>query len=289
MKARRIAVWAVMILCAAQAARSSEIPEPGSVDGRIRVVDYDPNQVYRLVGFYGYDIAIFFAPDETVMKTAAGFSDAWDVTVHGNFVTVKPAEKDPDTNLLVVTDRRTYVFDLRARAPGARRAASYAVDPDQIFMLRFRYPAEERAAADAARARAQLQDKLAQAHSSEERMRLAALAQLPPQPLNRAYYFQGSNDLAPYEAWDDGVFTYLRFYAQQDLPAAFVVNEDNSEGVVNKHFDGDLMVIERTGKRFRLRKGQTVVCLWNEGPQLHTPASTSGATERGAERELREQ
>jgi type IV secretory pathway VirB9-like protein len=48
------------------------------------------------------------------------------------------------------------------------------------------------------------------------------------------------------------------------------------------------MVIERTGKRFRLRKGKTVVCLWNEGPQQHTAASTSGATERGASRELKE-
>jgi type IV secretion system protein VirB9 len=282
-------VCALATLCVGIAAWGSETPSPGDVDTRIRVVDYDPNQVYQLTGFYGYHIAIFFSPDETVLKTTAGYPDAWDVTTHGDFVTVKPIEKDPATNLLVVTNRRKYSFDLRAKAFSAHPTATYASDSEQIFVLRFRYPADEHAAQDAARSRAELQERLAKARTSEERTALAALAQLPPQPINRAYFYQGSNALAPYEAWDDGVFTYLKFYAQQDLPSAFIVNEDGTESIANKHFDKDVMVIEATAKRFRLRKGKTVVCVWNEGPDLHTPESNSGATERGAERVLKGQ
>jgi len=278
------AAAALLVLCLISVAWGSETPPPGPTDGRIREVDYDPNQVYQLTGFYGYEIAIFFSRDEKVEKTTAGYADAWDVTEHGDFVVVKPREKDPDTNLLIVTDRHTYTFDLRSKPPGKRIDGAYAVDPEQIFVLRFRYPDDARAAAEAARARADLQERIAKARSAEERARLVALAQLPQKPVNRAYFYQGSGAIAPYEAWDDGVFTYLRFFAEQDLPSVFVVNEDSTESIANKHFDKDVLVIERVARRFVLRKGKTVACIWNENPDMHTRESTSGSTERGGER-----
>lgn len=284
MKLLPAALLLVLMLVQAFAASAAETPPHGDVDGRIRVVDYDPNQVYQLTGFYGYEIAIFFSSDEKVEKTSAGYADAWDVTAHGDFVVIKPTEKDPATNLLIVTDRRTYSFDLRAKQPAKQFAEAYAADPEQIFVLRFRYPDDERAAAESARSRAELQERLAKAKTAEERARLAALVQLPKKPMNRAYFYQGAAAIAPYEAWDDGVFTYLRFFGEQDLPAVFVVNEDGSESVANKHFERDVLVIERVARRFTLRKGKTVACVWNENPDMHTPQSTTGATERGGER-----
>lgn len=289
MKARHAALGSFLALCAISAGWASEVPTPGDLDGRIRFVDYNPNQVYQLTGFYGYHISIFFAPDEVVEKATAGFPDAWDVTTHGNFVTVKPADKEPATNLLVVTNRRTYNFDMRAKAPGKQLGGAYATDAEQIFMLRFRYPDDERAAEQAARARAELQERLANARSAEERARITALAQLPQKPINKAYFYQGTSALAPYEAWDDGVFTYMRFYAEQDLPAVFVVNEDGTESVANKHFEKDVMVVERVAKRFTLRKGKSVACVWNENPDMHTAPANTGATERGGERVIKGQ
>jgi type IV secretion system protein VirB9 len=266
-----------------------EIPPAGHVDRRIREVDYDPGQVYELTGFYGYEIVIVFSADEAVSHTSAGYADAWDVTSHGHFVTVKPTDRDPDTNLLVFTDRRMYSFSLRAKPPPTegRIGGAYAADPEQIFVLRFRYPDDEKAAAEAARAQADLQSHLASARSAEERERIRQLANVPAKPINRSYTYQGAHALAPYEAWDDGIFTYFRFYSQQDLPAAFVINEDGSESVANKHFEGDVMVVERVARKFVLRRGHAVVCIWNEGADRYTPEPTTGSTERGGERLLK--
>jgi type IV secretion system protein VirB9 len=206
------------------------------------------------------------------------------VTNHGSFITVKPRERSPETNFVVVTDRRTYVFDLRAKMPvTGRPPAAYATDVDQVFLLRFRYPQDERLAQDAARAS---MDAQSSAEAARKR-RAGEIAQLPAKPRNTQYFYEGPAALAPYEAWDDGTFTYLRFYAQVDLPTPFVVNEDGSESTANKHFERDVMVIERVARRFVLRKGTTVVCLYNEGPLAQSPQPDTGSTERGGRRVIR--
>lgn len=270
-------------------ANAAVVPVPGVGDHRLREVDYSANQVYTLTAFYGYHITIVFARSEQVIKTAAGFADAWDVNNHGWFITVKPKETSPETSLVVTTDRgRMYAFDLRAKAPPKDlKAQTYAIDPEQIFILRFRYPDDERAAAETARAQIELARQTVAARALEERLRLEAQARVPTKPNNRAYLYEGVDAIAPYEAWDDGTFTYLRFYAQQDLPAVFVVNEDGTESVANKHFNKDVMVVQRVARQFRLRKGNSVVCVYNDNPEFRSAQPTSGATDPGAERPLR--
>lgn len=257
---------------------ATEVPHPGKIDHRVREVDYNPDQVYELTGFYGYHVTITFQRDEVVEKIAAGYAQAWDINQHGWFITVKPRDLAPHTSLVVTTNRRMYAFDLRAKKPPANNnPTQYALDPQQIFVLRFKYPQEERTLADAARARMAAQNL-------EEERRLAILAGRPPRPSNRAYFYQGSEAIAPYEAWDDGTFTYFRFYAQQDLPSVFVVNDDGTESIANKHFVEDVMVIQRVARQMRLRKGASAVCVYNENPEFRTPQPVSGASEDGAER-----
>ena len=276
------------VFIAVPPAFSAQVPVPGPIDHRVREVDYNAHEVYTLTAFFGYHITIVFARGENVIKAAAGFADAWDVNNHGSFITVKPKDPGPETSLVVTTDRRMYAFDLRSKAPAkVVHAAAYAADPEQIFVLRFRYPDDERAAAEAARAQVELSRQLAAARAQEERQRLEALARIPKKPNNRSYLYEGVDAIAPYEAWDDGTFTYLRFYAQQDLPAVFVVNEDDTESVANKHFDKDVMVIQRVARQFRLRKGQSVVCIYNDNPEYRTAQPTSGATDPGAERQTK--
>lgn len=266
-------------------ARAAEVPRPGPVDHRVRDVNYDPDQVYQITGFFGYHITIAFQRDEVVEKMAAGYADAWDVNSHGWFISVKPREFGPDTSLVVTTNRRMYTFDLRSKMPPRNGLPGrYAVDPDQIFVLRFRYPREERAAAEAARLQVEAARQVAQARAEDEARRMASMAGKPARPTNHEYFYQGADAIAPYEAWDDGTFTYFRFYAQQDLPAAFIVNADGTESIANKHFDKDVMVVQRVARQMRLRKGNSVVCVFNENREFRTPQPTSGATDDGAER-----
>ena len=276
------------LLAFTDAAVAAQTPHPGTLDHRARHVDYQAEQIYTITAFFGYHVAIMFAADERVDKISAGYADAWEVKSYGNFITVQPKDPTPATDLVVTTNRHLYVFDLRAKLPPASiSAAAYALDPEQIFTLQFRYPDDERAALAAERASEGLAQQRAEASTVAEQARLAAQAALPPKPNNTHYLYQGEEAIAPFAAWDDGTFTYLRFYAQQDLPTPFVVNEDRTESTANKHFDGDVMVIERVSRQFVLRKGQSVVCVYNENTPAYTAESTAGATERGAERRLR--
>ena len=139
--------YGVCLLAFARVAFAAQTPHPGALDHRARPVDYQAEQIYTLTAFFGYHVAIMFAPDERVDKISAGYADAWEVKSYGNFITVQPKDPTPATDLVVTTNRHLYVFDLRAKLPPTGvSAAAYALDPDQIFTLHFRYPDDERAA-----------------------------------------------------------------------------------------------------------------------------------------------
>lgn len=302
----------VCLMIFSQTAQALEIPTPGPLDPRIRYVDYSPNQVVKLTGFYGFTTIIVFG-DETVKTPAPGFPAVWDIVNKGHYITLQPkwdvaTDKQgpvkPDdlrvlevpTNLVIETDKRMYVFDLAAKQPSV--AKSQARDPEQIYLLRFRYPDDERRAAEMAQAQLDAGVAHAAAQAANERQRAAAIAALPPRPRNTLYFWKGAESLLPYRAWDDGRFTYFQFWAQQDLPAVYIVSpEDGTPVLANKHFeytdDGEVMVIEHVGRQLQLRKkvreNDVVACIFNKNPELFTPQPTTGSTEPGGQRLIKGQ
>ena len=57
--------------CAAHAERT---PPPGMQDSRVRVVSYNPDEVYRIRGVFRTASQIVFAPGETIASVALGSS-----------------------------------------------------------------------------------------------------------------------------------------------------------------------------------------------------------------------
>ena len=253
----------VAALCAAFATAQAAVLAPGgALDFRIRTTDYTDGQVYKITGFFGFHALVMFGQDERIEKVG-GFEKGWQVDNLGNKVLIYPKLDDADSNLTVVTNRRVYFFDLSVK-PFPKKYHSQAVDQEQTYGLRFRYP-EDEARAAAAKAEAEL---------AERKLRAAGKV-TSDKPKNRRYTYMGSEAIKPYEVWDDGTFTYFKFYAQQDLPSFFVINDDGSESVVNKGMerDGDTVVVQRVGRQFVLRMGLTVTCIYNENPTIFTPSS----------------
>ena len=110
-----------------------------ATDSRIRSVAYDPEQIVRIVGKSGIQSTIEFATDEKIENVAVGDSSKWQITPNrrASLLFVKPLAAHSRTNMTVVTDKRTYMFDLVAGEPSA--AAVYA--------LKFSYPNEKKAEA----------------------------------------------------------------------------------------------------------------------------------------------
>jgi type IV secretion system protein VirB9 len=231
----------VACLClAATLVRAQTHPPALRPDARIRVVPYRADAVYRLRGYAGYQIDITFAPGERFLGLGVGDSKGVTFAADGNHLFLKPRAAHVATNLTVLTNRRTYLFDYEAdpKPPDPSGA-------DVIYALRFEYPvAPVRAAVHDRR---QVEMDLAAAQTSR--------------PRNYDYWYCGAPSLRPAAVWDDGVRTTLVFGAHTDLPAVFAVNEDGSESLVNFDVHAGRMVVQRVARRLLVRRGKLTGCI----------------------------
>jgi type IV secretion system protein VirB9 len=115
----------------AQAFLSTLRPDP-----RIRVVPYRADAVYRLRGYIGYQIDLTFAPGERFVGLGVGDAKGVTFAAEANHLFLKPRAARVATNLTVITDRRTYLFDYEAGPRPPDRSGA-----DVLYALRFEYPA----------------------------------------------------------------------------------------------------------------------------------------------------
>jgi type IV secretion system protein VirB9 len=243
-RASRNVVAGVCVICCALFFSSPARPAEGAAaatgDGRIRVLAYAADAVYRLKGFVGYQIDLEFEPGEAFVGLGSGDLGSLTFAAQENHLFVKPRAAGVDTNLTVLTSRRAYHFDYTATA---RRP-----DPafgDVIYVLRFTYSPQS-----ADRAADQVEHRLANAADARSH--------------NLNYGYCGNPQLKPQSAWDDGVQTRLRFGPQQELPAVFVRNDDGTESLVNFSVESGELIVHRVSRRFIVRRGRLEGCIVNE-------------------------
>jgi len=244
-------------------AHAAQDPVPSKGDPRIRFVDYDPDNVVTIYGKVGSSTMILFEPDEQLVDMVGGDTNAWQAASTGkrNGVFFKPAVSAPATNIQVITSKRAYNFDMRL---ATKKETGY-------LTVRFRYPAVEQAAGAKARQHERVEALLDQAS-----------------PLrNRSYSVQGAGELSPVEAWDDGAVTYLRFAARTELPAIYAAKGDSHEieRVENVTVASDgTMAIPAVRRKFVLRSGRTVACVFNEGFDAGAPRPATNTSSPKVER-----
>lgn len=220
------------------------LPTRGALDARIRVASYSSEQVYRLVGYVGYQIDLQFEPGETFVGLAAGDLDGLGFVAHDNHLFLKPKAAEVGTNLTVLTSRRAYQFAYAA----SRRRPDPEAD-EVIYAVRFTYPPAEHR--DGPGAAERTEQALAQGAAGRAR--------------NIDYWFCGNPAVKPVAASDDGVHTRLRFAAKAELPALFVANDDGSESLLNFSMDEGDVIIHRVARRFIVRRGKLTGCIVNKG------------------------
>ncbi|WP_239806499.1 TrbG/VirB9 family P-type conjugative transfer protein [Croceicoccus hydrothermalis] len=241
-------------------------------DPRLVTRMYDEDAVVRIEGRTNVQATVAFADDERIENVAIGDSASWQVTPNkrANLLFVKPLEPTAATNMTVVTDRRTYYFDLVA-SPRAK----------PLYQLRFAYPEEPVEDAPA---------RMAAAPGSIE-MQAATdpLAVTDPASLNFAWGRSGDAALLPERAYDDGEVTYLAWPQGRDVPAILVTNADGREGPVNFTVRGENIIIEGVPGRIILRSGDNDAFLVNNGPPRPPRKLNDAALARAADRTLVEQ
>lgn len=102
-------------------------------DNRIKTYIYNPNEVYLLVLHFGFQSHIEFAKNEEVQNIILGDAYAWKITSLNNRLFIKPLEKDIRTNMTIITNKRTYEFDI------ASVELMEGGEKDLVYVIKFDY------------------------------------------------------------------------------------------------------------------------------------------------------
>jgi type IV secretion system protein VirB9 len=245
--ARSVCAYCLAGILATQVIADTPPPTTASptpvTDSRVRTLIYSPDAIYRLRGFIGYDIEIEFAPGESFTGLGGGDLDGLVYGGHANYFTVKPRAQDVRTNLLILTNKRRYLFDYVVSTGRPDPQAD-----DVVYLLRFAYPPEP-----------------PEMPGDNPANRIeSALAQASHHPRNFDYWYCGNPAIKPESVSDDGVHTRLQFAARAELPAIFVRNDDGSESLLNFSMDDGDIIIHRVTRRLILRRGRLTGCVVNK-------------------------
>jgi type IV secretion system protein VirB9 len=142
--------------------------------------------------------------------------------------------------MTVVTDRRTYMFDLVA---GDKWTTP-------LYALKFSYP----------------NDPAPEAKATQPVIAAAAPTVTPAiatvEKLHFDWKTRGDSRLLPERVFDDGQAVYLAWKRDMPLPAILTVSEDRKEGPVNYRMNGEYIVITPIPQNLLLRYGKKSAQLW---------------------------
>lgn len=222
-------------------ADASVVPTRDGYINAIQVWPFSDGALYQVYTSPGRVTVISLQPGEELVTVAAGDTVQWIVgdTASGSgtsrrvAVMVKPVRTGIMTNLVITTNRRTYLLELTSTAKAWMASVSWEYPKDRMLALQ----AQARAADAQAPAAEGL--SLDQLH-----FRYAITGDRPP--------------WKPVRAFDDGQHVYIQFpagIAQGELPPLFVVGPDGKGELVNYRFHAPYDIVDRLFGAAELRLG----------------------------------
>jgi type IV secretion system protein TrbG len=226
-------------------------PRRGGYFNAVQVFPYSPGALYQIYASPGQITDIALEPGEQLTGSgplAAGDTVRWIVgdTESGSgdtkriHIMVKPTRTAIETNLVVNTDRRTYLIELRSR------------EKPYMPSVAWFYP-EDRPG----------------------RSKTLPLTPLIPEMEQRRYRYVIEGDSPPWRpinAYDDGRKVYIEFspgIAQGEMPPLFVVGQDGKPELVNYRVHRNILIADRLFAAAELRLGgekqQIVRIVRNDG------------------------
>ena len=217
-------------------------------DCRVQLFNYNPDDVYSINTHIGKATLIELEQgeylDDETGAIGMGDGESWSLVAKGNNIIFKPVKEQPETNILIVSNRRTYAFELHN---------NMMLPP--TYIARFSYP-EDNSPAQEYTPKPTEMKKVGQTVDGKKIMIDAKY--------NMDYMYRGHAQIKPTNVWNDGRFTYLQYNHAGDLPAVYRVLPDNSEMLVNTHVEDNTLVLQEISPVYRVRFGKLVGDLSNK-------------------------
>ena len=194
----------------------------------IQVFSWSEGALYQVYAAVGQITTIALEPGESLTGAgpiAAGDTESGSGANRRFHILVKPTRPDISTNLVVTTDRRTYMIELRARGSLYMPAVAWA------------YPA-----------------------TPGQRQTVPA-APIIPAEAARNYRYGLTGDSPPWRpvsVFDDGRRVYVVFPAgivQGEMPPIFVLGANGEPQIVNSRIHQNVLIVDRLFGAAELRLG----------------------------------
>lgn len=245
---------------------------PITTDSRIRTLVYNPNEVYELKFYYNYQSFIEFSEDEEIEMISIGEAFAWRLTPAGKRLFVRPLEIAAHTNMTIITNKRTYHFDIRSDEFDGK------ADEDLVYTVRFFYPqigqplpippqlAAPNVAAPKIEPPAQSIVRTPLPKITVKHDIPGVIERNPDQvDLNFDYSLAGKSDnIVPMKVYDDGKETYFQF-ANDNLviPSISTVDINGNESPLTYVIRDDYVTVPTIARQFTLRLADSLLCIYN--------------------------
>ncbi|WP_419720990.1 P-type conjugative transfer protein VirB9 [Pectobacterium carotovorum] len=270
---KTVILW---LLLGSSTAWSAAIPRSSTYDSRMQNVTYNSQNATIVNTRPGYLTTLLFDDDEEVIDAQAGFPKGWKVTKSDNRVGISPnpitqpvtddngnninkvflpTASEWRTNLFVVTSKRDYSLELNVLENDSS---------SQAFIIRFRYPDDERRQSEAASAA-----RLKLMRETQEKQQITTAFEQVTTPRNWLYTKRvatSSASIAPDFTYDDGRFIYLGFSPAKILPSIFRVVNGQEQTVtprIAKQGNYTVVVVRAMSPQLVLRYGSAVVGIEN--------------------------
>jgi type IV secretion system protein VirB9 len=214
---------------------------------------YEESGIFPIRTGLGIATTIELDQNDPVLDYSTGFSGGWEIVRREHLFYIKPKNVDVDTNLLIRTQRRAYIFELQVVATDWRKL-------DEVRRKGVQY----RVVFDYADAK------------TDERLDEELELPAPEPPVEAAksmhYDYELSTKterdwLVPTSVYDDGGFTYIRLPNPGNIPSGnwptvYARNARHEEDfVINSNVESDTIVVHGVYPFLVLRHGDQAVGL----------------------------
>ncbi|XER93198.1 P-type conjugative transfer protein TrbG (plasmid) [Campylobacter fetus] len=180
---------------------------------------------------------IALEPGEEIQDVQIGDSIRWIVSLSmsgkdpiTSHIIIKPTEKNLQTTLNIMTDKRVYKLNL--------------VSEDKKFMpgVAFIYPGEISASLQ------NYKQKLKEKSQSKNFQKIDETVPSNIDSLDFGYTIEGKSDLKPLRVYNDGIKTYIqmpknmKFY---EAPSLMILDKNNNKEIVNYRLKFDTFIVDR--------------------------------------------
>ena len=246
-------------------------PIPLTKDSRIKDLVYDANTIYNLKFHHGYQSFIEFSDNEEMEMISIGESFSWRLIPNGRRLFIKPLEIAAHTNMTVITNKRTYLFNIRSDEYTGK------ADEELAHVVRFYYPDIKRSPKipeKLTRPNIPKKDPNFKGRITTPLVPLDVTKKLPKQlqfnaidaKVNFKYSVVGEADsINPLKIYNDNKNTYFQFKNNNlVVPRISSVNVFGEEKTLGYFIKDNYVVVPTVENQFTLRLADSLLCIFND-------------------------